>query len=68
MQTFTLEEKLKEIEREIAQRYRVYPRLIDRGTIRRETADRQIALMVAVRDDYRNKLKEGPLFREGDTL
>jgi len=68
MQTFTLEEKLKEIEREIAQRHRVYPRLIDAGKIKKTTADRQLAVMIAVRDDYRDKLKEGPLFREGDKL
>lgn len=68
MQEFTLEEKLKEIEREIAQRHRVYPRLVAKGSLRQATADKQMALMIAVRDDYRNKINQGPLFREGNAL
>lgn len=58
----TLEEKLKEVEREIAQRHRVYPRLIARGTLTKERAAQQIRIMSAVAEDYRNKAKEGPLF------
>lgn len=68
MQKFTLEEKLKEVEREIGQRHRVYPRLVSRGTIRQAVADKQLAIMIAVRDDYRNKIAEGPLFQKGNSL
>ena len=62
---FTLEEKLKEVEREIGQRHRVYPKLIGRGKLRAETAQRQIAIMSAIAEDLRDKIKEGPLFRGG---
>ncbi|WP_244396166.1 hypothetical protein [Afipia carboxidovorans] len=68
MKEFTLEEKLEEIEREIAQRHRVYPRLVAAGKLRQTKADKQMALMIAVRDDYRTKISQGPLFREGNAL
>jgi len=59
---FTNEEKLKEIDREIMQRHRVYRRLIANGTLNKETAARQIAILSDVAEDYRAKAKEGPLF------
>lgn len=58
----TIEDKLKEVEREIAQRHRVYPRLIARGTLTKERAAKQIRIMSAIAEDIRNKAKEGPLF------
>lgn len=59
---FSNAEKLRELDREIEQRHRVYKRLIAKGTLSRETATRQIAILSAVADDYRDKAKEGPLF------
>lgn len=55
---FSMHEKLKEIERELAQRRRVYPRLIDSGKMSRAAADRQTAVLEAIRDDYRRKAEE----------
>lgn len=63
MAEFTLEEKIKELDREIMQRHRVYRRLIERGQLKRETATRQLAILTAIKTDYENKAKEGPLFR-----
>lgn len=59
---FTNEDKLKELDREIMQRHRVYPRLIAKGTIKRDTAQRQLAIMQAIRAEYADKVKDGPLF------
>ncbi|WP_159728325.1 hypothetical protein [Methylosinus sp. Ce-a6] len=58
MTNFSASEKLKEVEREIAQRRRVYPRLIGAGKMSRAAADRQIAILEAIRDDYRSKADE----------
>jgi hypothetical protein len=55
---FTMHDMLTEIERELAQRRRVYPRLIAAGKMSQATADRQIAIMEAIRDDYRRKAEE----------
>ena len=57
-------DKLHEVEREIGQRHRVYKRLVEQGKLRKETADKQIEIMVAVANDYRAKVKEGPLFED----
>jgi hypothetical protein len=51
-------DKLKEIERELAQRRRVYPRLIAAGKMSKATADRQTAILESIRDDYRRKAEE----------
>jgi hypothetical protein len=66
--TITLEDKLKEVEREIALRHRVYKGLVARKKIRQEAADKQIATMIAIRNDYQEKIKQGPLFRTGEGL
>lgn len=44
----TLDAQVKEIEREIALRRRVYPRWIEAGKLSQTAADRQIAVMEAV--------------------
>jgi signal recognition particle subunit SEC65 len=62
MVAYTIEDKIKELDREIMQRHRVYPRLIAKGTIKRETAQRQLAIMQAIAAEYRDKSKDGPLF------
>ena len=45
----TLDEMLKEIERECALRRRVYPRWVGQGKISQDKADRQIEVMEAIR-------------------
>jgi hypothetical protein len=63
---FTNAEKLAEIEREIKQRHRVYAHLIRTGKLRPSTAERQMLIMSAIRDDYAAKVAEGPLFERLD--
>ena len=50
---FSRLEKLNEALREIRQRQRVYPRLVADGRLSQADADRQIAIMRAIADDYR---------------
>ena len=50
--TFTREEKLKEVAREIALRRAVYPSQIARRRLKQEVADRQIAIMLEIAKDY----------------
>lgn len=60
--TFTDAEKLEAAEREVRQRKRVYPRWVSEGRLTQAFADRQIALMEAIADDYRAKAQAGDLF------
>jgi hypothetical protein len=53
--TFTAEEKLISIRRELAMRKRVYPRWVEMGKMKLDQAEREIALMQAIAADY-----EGP--------
>lgn len=55
--TITTADKLKEIKRELAQRRRVYPRLIEKGSITPEAAARQTEIMQAIADDYEQRAK-----------
>lgn len=50
--TYTRDEKLREARRELRQRRRVYPRLVQQGKLTRADADRQIAIMEAIAADY----------------
>jgi hypothetical protein len=50
--TITTADKLREAKREVGQRKRVYPRLIEKGSLTREAADRQTAIMQAIVEDY----------------
>ncbi len=43
-----LETQIVCVEREIRQRHRVYPRLVERGTMKQHQADAEIAAMNAV--------------------
>ena len=52
MTEITATDKLREINREIGQRRRVYPRLVAAEKMTQQTADRQIAIMEAIRADY----------------
>ena len=51
--TFTAAEKAKCATREVAQRRRVYPRLVESQRMKQAEADRQIAIMEAIAADYR---------------
>ena len=50
--TFSDEEKLREIAREIAMRRNVYPNWVQRGRITQQQADRHIAIMLEIAKDY----------------
>jgi len=52
MSKFTAMEKLKEAEREIAQRLRFYPGMIERGTLTMDKATYQTAVMQEIAVDY----------------
>jgi hypothetical protein len=54
----TAADKLKEIKRELAQRRRVYPRLIEKGSLTREAAARQTEIMDAIAADYEMRAAE----------
>ena len=58
--TFTVSEKLAEVEREIGQRHKVYGRLVDRKMMTPAARDRLIAIMQAVADDYRRAVEKDP--------
>ena len=51
--TATNMEKYACAKRELSQRERVYPRLIEQGKMTKEFAATQIALMAEIADDYR---------------
>lgn len=48
--TFTTDELIASAERELAMRKRVYPRWVAAGKMSRVAAEREIALMTAIRD------------------
>ena len=52
----TAHDKLKELEREIAMRRRVYDRFIKEGRMTVPEAARKISIMKAIADDYRGML------------
>jgi hypothetical protein len=55
--SFTNADKWKEAEREVRYRQRVYGRLVADKGMRQEVADKRIAIMQAIAEDYR-KLAE----------
>lgn len=46
--TFTIDDQIKEVAREIAMRRNVYPKFVASGRLKQEASDRQIACMEAV--------------------
>jgi hypothetical protein len=57
--TFTAKDKLDAVDREVRYRVRVYARLIEQGKMTKEKADREVAIMRAIADDYHKQaLKE----------
>jgi hypothetical protein len=55
--TITTADKLKELKRELAQRRRVYPRLIEKGSLTPQAAARQTEIMQAIAEDYEQRAK-----------
>ena len=50
--------KLRELDREIGYRRHVFPKLIAQGRMKQDDADRRIAIMEEIADDYRAKVRE----------
>lgn len=57
-QQITLDEMHDEIKREIAMRKSVYPRWIENGKIRRETADLRVLILEALQIFLNDELKK----------
>lgn len=55
---FSDSDKLKCIERELKYRKHVYPRLKSAGRMTETFMNEQIALMEAIRDDYKGKVEK----------
>ena len=55
MTDYTDEEKFRCAERELKMRRRAYPRWVELGKMRQEVAEREIAIMEAIAEDYRPK-------------
>ncbi len=53
--TFTAEDKLKSVERELGFRRRVYARRVSDQKMTQKQADREIAIFEAIASDYREK-------------
>ena len=51
---FTNEEKYKALVREVALRARVYPGFVARGKMKQAVADRELAIMRAIAQDYKS--------------
>ena len=50
-----VEEKIAVLEREVAMRRQVYPRLVAAGRMKQSTADRGVEVMLAILADYRGR-------------
>lgn len=61
---YSTREKLDEVVREIKMRERVFSRLCNVGSKSIQEAQKQIAIMTEIADDYRRALKEEQLFNE----
>jgi hypothetical protein len=48
----TVADKLAELERELAIRFAVYPRWVHAGKLAQQQANRQMAVLKAIREDY----------------
>ncbi|HEY2242616.1 MAG TPA: hypothetical protein VGH47_00145 [Xanthobacteraceae bacterium] len=59
----TIADKFKCVQRELAMRQHVYPRLIEAGKLKPAAAEREIDVMAAIVEDYR-RLSENPDFSE----
>jgi len=52
MSDFTIDDKIREIRRELAMRKNLYPKWVASGRMKLDHADRLIAIMQAIHDDY----------------
>lgn len=52
---FTAQQKYREIMRELGQRENVYPRLIAGGKLDQASADRRMAILRAIANDYEQR-------------
>lgn len=53
IETFTASQKFAALKREIAQRHRVYSRLVASGKMKPAESAREIGVMTAIAEDYR---------------
>lgn len=53
--SYTAKDKREALDRELSYRRRVFPRLVSNGKMAQYTADQQIAIFEAIRDDYANQ-------------
>lgn len=56
MDDYTTAEKLKEVERELYYRRRIYPKWIATNALTQKMAAKQIAIMEAIAEDYRRQV------------
>lgn len=56
--TITVADKLACLERELKYRHRVYARLVERGKMTERQRDRELELMEAIAQDYRESVKQ----------
>lgn len=54
----TTQEKIKEIERELKMRKKVFPTWVLQGRIKQEVADKRIKIMEEILMDYQEKAKQ----------
>lgn len=54
----TTQEKIKEIERELKMRKKVFPTWVLQGRIKQEIANKRIEIMEEILKDYQEKAKE----------
>ena len=54
----TTEEKIKEIERELKMRKKVFPTWVLQGRVKQDVADKRIEIMEEILKDYQEKAKE----------
>lgn len=60
--TFSADDKLACVERELRQRRRVYARLVAQERMSEAKADHEIGCMEAIAEDYRREAAKGDLF------
>jgi hypothetical protein len=58
MSKFSLSQQLEEVERELALRSRVYPRMVSKGQIRASEAEYHMERMESVAETLRGLLRE----------
>jgi len=70
MEGYTAHDKLKEVERELFWRHRVYPKMIATNALTQKAAKRQIGIMEAIAEDYRRQAggEELPLNQEKEAI